>query len=146
MLNKEKIRLMTRTAIYEKREGKDDLKMNQYCSSDYVRFNMLKTLIGVTISVFLCSCIYLMCISEDIFQLIFKIDIEALARLLLTAYFLALVVYVIICLPYYPYKYSRAKRRLKQYNKNLTMIEEYDDMEESDKEWPGGSEDHDESN
>ena len=110
MLNKEKIRLMTRTAIYEKREGKDDLKMNQYCSSDYVRFNMLKTLIGVTISVFLCSCIYLMCIAErDIFELIFKIDIEALARLLLTAYFLALVVYVIICLLYYPYKYSRAR-------------------------------------
>ena len=68
MLNEEKIRLMTRTAIYEKREGKEDMKVNQYSGSDYVRFNMLKTLIGVTISVFLCSCIYLMCISEDIFQ------------------------------------------------------------------------------
>ncbi len=52
MLNEKKIRLMTRTAIYEKREGKEDLKVNSYCGSDYVRFNMLKTLIGVTIAVF----------------------------------------------------------------------------------------------
>ncbi len=131
MLNEEKIRLMTRTAIYEKREGKEDMKVNQYSGSDYVRFNMLKTLIGVTISVFLCSCIYLICSSEDIFQLIFQIDVRALARLLLTAYFLSLVVYVIISLLYYQYKYSKAKKRLKLYNKNLNLIEEYEDMEES---------------
>ena len=31
MLNEKKIRLMTRTAIYEKREGKEDLKVNSYC-------------------------------------------------------------------------------------------------------------------
>ena len=131
MLNEEKIRLMTRTAIYEKREGKEDMKVNQYSGSDYVRFNMLKTLIGVTISVFLCSCIYLICSSEDIFQLIFQIDVRALARLLLTAYFLSLVVYVIISLLYYQYKYSKAKKQLKLYNKNLNLIEEYEDMEES---------------
>ena len=86
----------------------------------------LKTLIGVTISVFLCSCIYLICSSEDIFQLIFQIDVRALARCCLTAYFLSLVVYVIISLLYYQYKYSKAKKRLKLYNKNLNLIEEYE--------------------
>lgn len=138
MLNEEKIRLMTRTAIYEKREGKEDLKLNQYCGSDYVRFNMLKTLIGITISVFLCSCIYLMCSSEDIFQLIFKIDIQQLLRLLLTAYFLSLVVYIIISLLFYQYKYSKAKKRLKLYNKNLTLIQEYE-MQQSAAKEPGGN-------
>lgn len=138
MLNEEKIRLMTRTAIYEKREGKEDLKLNQYCGSDYVRFNMLKTLIGITISVFLCSCIYLMCSSEDIFQLIFKIDIQQLLRLLLTAYFLSLVVYIIISLLFYQYKYSKAKKRLKLYNRNLTLIEEYEIQQSAAKE-PGGN-------
>lgn len=116
---------MARTAIYEKHEGKEDLKINQYCSSDYVRFNMLKTLIGVTIAVFLCSCIYVMYSSQDIFELLFKVDLKALARLLLTAYFLSLVVYIIISILYYQYKYSRAKKRLKHYNRNLTLIENY---------------------
>lgn len=125
MLNEKKIRLMARTAIYEKHEGKEDLKINQYCSSDYVRFNMLKTLIGVTIAVFLCSCIYVMYSSEDIFEIFFKVDLKALARLLLTAYFLSLVVYIIICILYYQYRYSRAKKRLKHYNRNLTLIEKY---------------------
>lgn len=142
MLNEEKIRLMTRTAIYEKHEGKEDLQINQYCGSDYVRFNMLKTLIGITISVFLCSCIYLMCSSEDIFQLIFKIDIQQLLRLLLTAYFLSLVVYIIISLLFYQYKYSKAKKRLKMYNKNLTLIEEYE-IEQSAQEGPGGKKKND---
>ena len=116
---------MARTAIYEKHEGKEDLKINQYCSSDYVRFNMLKTLIGVTIAVFLLSCIYVMYSSQDIFELLFKVDLKALARLLLTAYFLSLVVYIIISILYYQYKYSRAKKRLKHYNRNLTLIENY---------------------
>lgn len=116
---------MARTAIYEKHEGKEDLKINQYCSSDYVRFNMLKTLIGVTIAVFLCSCIYVMYSSQDIFEIFFKVDLKALARLLLTAYFLSLVVYIIICILYYQYRYSRAKKRLKHYNRNLTLIEKY---------------------
>lgn len=131
MINKEKVRLMARAAIYENREGKDDLEMNQYSGSDYVRFNMLKTIIGVTISMFLCSVIYIACSSEDIFQFIFKIDIEALLRLLLTAYFLALVIFVVISLLFYQYKYSKAKKRLKRYNKMLSLIEEFDQEDSS---------------
>lgn len=125
MLNEKKIRLMTRTAIYEKHEGKEDLKINQYCGGDYVRFNMLKTLIGVTIAVFLCSCIYVMYSSEDIFEVFFKIDFKELARLLLTAYVLSLIVYIIISLLFYQYKYLRTSKRLKRYNKNLSLIEKY---------------------
>ena len=123
VINEKKIRLMTRTAIYEKHEGKEDLKINQYCGGDYVRFNMLKTLIGVTITVFLCSCIYVLYSSEDIFVAIFRIDYQALAKLLLTAYVLALIVYVIISLLYYEIKYLKTSKRLKRFKKNLEEIE-----------------------
>lgn len=123
MLNEKKIRLMTRTAIYEKHEGKEDLKINQYCGGDYVRFNMLKTLIGVTISAFLCSGIYIMYSSEDIFQAIFEIDYASMAKLLLTAYVLSLIVYVIISFLYYQIKYLRTSKRLKRLKNNLSEIE-----------------------
>lgn len=123
MLNEKKIRLMTRTAIYEKHEGKEDLKINQYCGGDYVRFNMLKTLIGVTISAFLCSGIYIMYSSEDIFEAIFEIDYAAMAKLLITAYVLSLIVYVIISFLYYQIKYSRTSKRLKRLKNNLSEIE-----------------------
>ena len=123
MLNEKKIRLMTRTAIYEKHEGKEDLKINQYCGGDYVRFNMLKTLIGVTISAFLCSGIYIMYSSEDIFEAIFEIDYAAMAKLLLTAYVLSLIVYVIISFLYYQIKYLRTSKRLKRLKNNLSEIE-----------------------
>ncbi len=123
MLNEKKIRLMTRTAIYEKHEGKEDLKINQYCGGDYVRFNMLKTLIGVTISAVLCSAIYIMYSSEDIFKAIFEIDYAAMAKVLLTAYVLSLIVYVIISFLYYQIKYLRTSKRLKRLKNNLSEIE-----------------------
>ena len=142
MLNEKKIRLMTRTAIYEKREGKEDLKVNSYCGSDYVRFNMLKTLIGVTIAVFLCSCIYVLYSSQDLLQMIFKVDLLALAKLLITAYVLSLIVYVISSVMFYQYKYSRAKKRLKHFNHNLSLIDQYS-QDLSVNEETGGKSKHD---
>ena len=41
-------------SMYEKAEGKEDLKINRYCQGDYVRLNVLKTLIGATIGFVLC--------------------------------------------------------------------------------------------
>ena len=46
MLNEEKIRIMTRAAIYEQGKGEEDIKITSYSRSDYIRYNMLKTLIG----------------------------------------------------------------------------------------------------
>ena len=54
MLNEDKIRIMSRCAMYEKAEGKEDLKINRYFQGDYVRLNVLKTLIGATIGFVLC--------------------------------------------------------------------------------------------
>ena len=51
MLNEEKIRIMTRAAIYEQGKGEEDIKITSYSRSDYIRYNMLKTLIGVTVGV-----------------------------------------------------------------------------------------------
>ena len=53
MLNERKIRLMTKTAIYEKNKGKGDMKLNMYTGSDYVRFNIIKTVLGATVTAIL---------------------------------------------------------------------------------------------
>lgn len=127
MLNKKKIRLMTRSAIYEKHEGKEDLKICQYSKSDYVRFSMLKTLIGVTVSILLCAVIYAVCSAEELFELIFTEDLTSLIEVVLVIYLLFLGIYVIVSLLYYPRKYKKAKKRVNEYNKKLTLIEEMDE-------------------
>ena len=45
MLDKRKIRLMTRAAIYEKTYGEEDLKVTGYYQKDYVSLNVWITLI-----------------------------------------------------------------------------------------------------
>ena len=59
MLNEDKIRIMSRCAMYEKGQGKEDLAVNRYYQGDYVRLNTLKTLIGVTVGFVLCFGLYL---------------------------------------------------------------------------------------
>lgn len=50
MLNDRKIRLMTKLALYERKEGKEDIKLSKYYRTDYVRLQVLKTVVAVTFS------------------------------------------------------------------------------------------------
>ena len=49
MINNEKVKLMTKLAIYEK-NNEEDIKLSKYYKVDYVKHNILKTLITVTIA------------------------------------------------------------------------------------------------
>ena len=48
MVNKRKVRLMARTAMYEKHEGKKELKNVMYYRNDYIGMHMLFAGIGIT--------------------------------------------------------------------------------------------------
>ena len=92
MLDKKKIKYMTRCAIYEKEIGKEDLKKTGYCASDYVRVRM------------------------------FSYDYTAFFRKVLFWYIVIALVYIIICIVLYSYRYTRASKRVKQYSRMLDAI------------------------
>ena len=52
MIDKRKVRLMTRAAIYEKRYGEEDIKITGYYQKDYSSLNTWITLIWVTAGFF----------------------------------------------------------------------------------------------
>ena len=43
MLNENKIKMMTKMAIYEKNEGRQMIKNSRYFKGDYVAFGVLRT-------------------------------------------------------------------------------------------------------
>ena len=49
MLDKEKVKLMTKLAFYEQNEGKEDFKINDYYRKDYVSIKRLYTFFWTTI-------------------------------------------------------------------------------------------------
>lgn len=52
MINKRKVRLMARTAMYLKHEGTEDIPKSKYYRKDYVSLHMWLTAIAVTIAYF----------------------------------------------------------------------------------------------
>ena len=60
MLNEEKIKLMTRLAAYEQKNGKRDIRLSKYYRSDYVRFQMLNTILCGTIAFVILVVMYIL--------------------------------------------------------------------------------------
>ena len=52
MLNENKVKMMTKMAIYEKNEGKRMLKMSRYYKGDFVTLGVLKS---ITFNICICS-------------------------------------------------------------------------------------------
>lgn len=48
MLNESKVRMMTKMAIYEKNEGRRELRTAKYFKTDYVSLGVLNTIIAAT--------------------------------------------------------------------------------------------------
>ena len=123
MLNERKIRIMTKAAIYEKRDGAEDLKINSYYHSDYVRMNLLKTLVGVTICAILICGVYILYEAEFRVSNIMDMDIPAFCMSLLIKYILVLIVYAGVSIAYYNWKYLSARKRVKGYYGALKKID-----------------------
>ena len=58
MLDKRKIRLMTKMSIYEKNYGKEDIKISGYYKKDYSSLNTWITLIWITVGYILAVALF----------------------------------------------------------------------------------------
>jgi hypothetical protein len=125
MLNKEKIRWMTKASIYEKREGKTDLRRNEYFLGDYVRGHLLRNLIGITISYILIVGIYMLYKMEDIFTMAANLQIGVLLKEMLLVYLIFVIIYTGIGIILYTWRYQMSRKRLKKYYRMLRLIDKY---------------------
>ncbi len=122
MLNERKIRLMTKTAIYEKGKGREDMKVSSYGGSDYVRYNTLKTLICAAVAGLLIIFMGILYKMDDILANIMRLDYLRIGRDLLVVFLVFLGVYAVAGLIFYQQKYYRASKRLKKYQLSLKKI------------------------
>ena len=127
MLNKDKIRIMCRCAMYEKGQGKEDLAVNRYYQGDYVRLNTLKTVIGVTIGFVLCFGLYLVSRAEYYMKNIVGMNLVDFAGSILKYYIVVVVAFLIISVVFYSWKYKNTQKRIAQYYKDLERIQKMND-------------------
>ena len=117
MLDKRKIRLMTRAAIYEKNYGEEDFKISSYYKKDYSSLNTWVTLIWITVGYGLAEGITLA-------------KLFVFAAVAIGAYVSLLIAYGIGAGSFYKNKHIKAKQRVKKYLRDLSRIEKINNKKE----------------
>lgn len=133
MISEQRVKLMTRLAAYEQKEGKKNEEIGSYFRDDYISFQILKSVISATIAFALIAVLVVLHDSELFMSDIYKIDLMEYAKKLIIYYLGFTGVYVAISYVVYTIRYRKAKRRLKVYFNNLKRLQILYQRERKDK-------------
>lgn len=129
MIDPKKIRLMTKLAIYEKQEGEEDISIGKYYRADYVRMNILKTILAVTFGYLLLVLMIVIYHSEFLLDKALVLNYSLLGKKLLGYYLFLLVVYIGAVGVGYTVSYTRSRERLAKYYKMLGKLKKIEEQE-----------------
>lgn len=122
MINKRKVRLMARTAMYLKHEGVEDLPKAKYYKSDYVGLYMWLTAIAVTVAYFLILFLIACYNFEYIINHLTSINYTVLVVMLIMTYVLMMSVFLVIGYFVYSRRYTMAENGIRVYQNRLKKI------------------------
>lgn len=132
MVNEEKLKLMTKLAIYENTKGKKQLNISKYYKRDYVRFQMFKTAVSSTVAFFILLFAYCMLNAEELLLELNDLDFLNIAAKIGIVYVIFLVLYMLAAWLVYANKYEKIKPDVILYNRNLKKLKEFYDREEKE--------------
>lgn len=132
MLDEIKIKLMTKVAIYEKKEADRDLRLSHYYKEDYIKFGCLKTMITSTVAYWLVLGVYIMLRYEKILEDLNDADYYKLMVKILLGWGLTLAVFFVYSFIVYAIKYQIARKGIVAYNKNLKKLLKLYDIREKE--------------
>lgn len=122
MIDKKKVKLMTRMASYEQNKGKEDFRINDYNKKDYVSIQRLYTFLWITIGyICLVALIFLAGMDSWLNRLSFQM-ILVIGIALVVIYIVLLTTYLINTSRVYKKKHQNARTRVKKYYHDLTRL------------------------
>ena len=125
MLNNKKIRIMTKLALYEQNEGKEDIKLGKYYKTDYVRLQVLKTAVCVTIGYLLILLMVGMYKAEYIISKLVTFNFVRIGQYLLGFYIMIMAVFITGSIIGYSLKYDNSRKSLSKYYKSLKKLSSF---------------------
>ena len=130
MVDEKKTILMTKLAIFEKHEKNKSLVVSKYYRSDYVRYNVLKTWVAVTVLYWCVIAGYIFMTFDSILEKLNDLDYFAVVYKMLGGYVIICAIYFLFAFVLYNYRYKKARNGLVQYNINLKELIHADDPPE----------------
>lgn len=122
MLNEDKISLMTRMAVYEKGKGRKDLNICNYFKSDYIGWQIIKSVICATLAFMIIIALRLSYGFEDVMVNIYKTDLTAWGKGLFVRYLIFVLVYAVISFLISTLRYRKARKGLRIYYHELKKL------------------------
>lgn len=122
MIKEEKVKLMTKLALYEQNEGKKSLPVSKYYRTDYISIKMIETAITTTIGYVLMVVLGVLFKVDYLSENIVSMDLMALGRRLLIGYAIVLVVFMLLSYIVYSIRYKKIKKGLGEYGENLKEL------------------------
>lgn len=133
MLNKSRIKLMTKMAVYEEHEGKKSMSIGTYFRGDYIGKEVIKSIVYATVAYLIVIAIYICYDFELLAQDIYNMDLVQFGAQLLKDYLKLVVGYAVITYIYYAMRYQSARRSLRSYYNNLRRLNSMYRKEEESK-------------
>ncbi|MBP1754830.1 MAG: hypothetical protein H6Q59_1228 [Firmicutes bacterium] len=122
MLNTNKVRLMTKLALYETKEGKEDISLSKYYKTDYVRYQVIKSIISATFGYAFILLLIFIYKSEYLIQNAVTLNYKALGTYVLGIYIIVVVIYGLGSMLGYSLKYDMSRKKLSRYYKLLKRL------------------------
>lgn len=122
MLDKKRIRLMSKTAMYEKHHIREDMKISSYYKKDYSSMNTVLTLLWVTVGYLIVAGVIVFLNMDSLLENLTVQKLVFIVGIAVASYLILLIVYGISAASHYKKRHTRAKQRVKKYYRDLNRL------------------------
>ena len=122
MINEEKVKIMTKIAMYEQGKGRRYLPVSKYYRSDYIGLTLIKNSFLVTIGYALAIAAVAVYFGEYLMENIHKMNLVSMGIYIIVGYAVVLVVYSVLTYIQYSVRYYKAKKSVREYYSQLTEL------------------------
>ncbi len=124
MINNDRVRTMTRLAIYEEGQGIADDKLNGYFKNDYIVSHMVGSFVSGTFACLLIVFVYCCYHYDTLMTDLFENQLSGLIHKALTVYAAFMIFFLAVSFFVYLWRYNATSGRLNRYNKRLERLQE----------------------
>ncbi len=132
MIQQDRVREMTKMAIYEEGKGREELAVCRYFRSDYVGLQLVKTFFCATVAYVILAAFWALYHADDFLQ---GMSLEQLKRTgiwVLVFYGVFLTIFMIITFVYARIRYKKCYAGVKVYKRHLNRIVKMYDRESAE--------------
>ena len=122
MLNRDRVRTMTRLAIYEEGQGTEDDRINGYFANDYIFSHVVGSFVSGTVAFLLIVMLYCAYHYDTLLLQMYEGALGDQITLGITLYTAFMVFFLAVTFFVYHFRYSAMKDRLRRYRHRLDHL------------------------